>query len=70
MELGKILKIIAVAATLGLFAQPAFATNKDRSKRAEPAPACTDAGKPASRSMSESTPQRKTDCPRTRRILM
>jgi uncharacterized membrane protein YebE (DUF533 family) len=70
MGIGKILKFGLVAATLGVVAQPAYANNKDRAKRADPAPACTDACKPAIRSMSETTPQRKSDCPRTRRILM
>jgi hypothetical protein len=70
MGLGKILKFVLVAITLGVVAQPAFANNKDRTKRTEAAPACTDACKPVVRSMSESTPQRKNDCPRTRRILM
>jgi hypothetical protein len=70
MELGKFLKTGLAVAALSVVAQPAYANNKDRSKRAEPAAGCTDTCKPIIRSMSESTPQRKSDCPRTRRILM
>jgi hypothetical protein len=70
MRSRKILKFAAITATFTIVAQTAFANNKDRTKRAETAPVCTDAGKKVIRSMSESTPQRKTDCPRTRRILM
>jgi hypothetical protein len=68
--MGNFLKLGLVAATLGVVAQPAYANNKDRAKRAEPAAGCSDVCKPIIRSMSESTPQRKSDCPRTRRILM
>jgi hypothetical protein len=70
MRMGKVITFGMVAASLSLFAQPAFANNKDKTKRAETPAGCTESCKPAVRSMSESTPQRKSDCPRTRRILM
>jgi hypothetical protein len=70
MKLGNFLKLAIVAATLSVVAQPAFANNKDRTKRNETAQGCNEGCKPAVRSMSESTPQRKQDCPKTRRILM
>jgi hypothetical protein len=72
MRLGIGLKIGLMAATLCIAAQPAAANNKDKSKRAEPAASnnTPDACKPAVRSMSESTPVRRSDCARTRRILM
>jgi hypothetical protein len=60
---------LIVAATL-IVAQPALASNKERNKRADAATEASDACKTAVRSMSESTPQRKSDCPKTRRILM
>jgi hypothetical protein len=70
MRLGKYITFAAATAVLAVAAQPVAAQNKDRNKRpdaqAEPADAC----KPAVRSMSESTPQRKNDCQKTRRILM
>jgi hypothetical protein len=71
MKLGKSGYRIALgAAILGIAAQPALASNKDKPKRSEQAAACNECCKPAVRSMSESTPVRKGDCPKTRRILM
>ncbi len=60
--------LIAVATMV--VAQPAFANNKDRTKRTDAQTDCAEARKQGVRSMSESTPQRKNDCPKTRRILM
>jgi hypothetical protein len=55
---------------LGLSAQPALANNKDRAKRTDANTPCAECCKPSVRSMSESTPMRKGDCPKARRILM
>jgi hypothetical protein len=55
---------------LGIVSQPAFANNKEKAKRAEPVTACNDCCRPAVRSMSESTPVRKGECAKVRRILM
>ena len=59
-----------IATATMVVAQPAFANNKDRNKRSDAATEAIEACKTAVRSMSESTPQRKNDCPKTRRILM
>jgi hypothetical protein len=53
---------------MALAAQPAMANTKDRTKR--DAASCTDCCKPVVRSMSETTPTRKSECPKARRILM
>ncbi len=71
VRMGKFLSIAVAAGAMVAAAQPAYANSKDRGKRSDTlAAGCTDACKPGIRSMSESTPSRKTDCPRTRRILM
>lgn len=70
MKRGRYPAIGLLLASACLFAQPAFANNKDRTKRADAPAGCTESCKPAIRPMSESTPVRKNDCPRTRRILM
>lgn len=71
MRTGKFIAFTMVAATLSVVAQPAFANNKDRARRGESASSgCSDACRPAVRSMSESTPMRKNDCTKVRRILM
>ena len=70
MRMGKSSVWALIAAATMVVAQPAFANNKDRSKRADAAAEASEACKTAVRSMSESTPQRKSDCPKTRRILM
>jgi hypothetical protein len=53
-----------------IVAQPAFANNKERNKRTDAQTECSEARKSGVRSMSESTPQRKNECPKVRRILM
>jgi hypothetical protein len=70
MRLGILTKTGLAAATLSLLAQPVMADNRDRSKRTESATPANEACKPAVRSMSESTPSRRNDCPKVRRILM
>ena len=70
MRMGKTTAWAFIAAATMIVAQPAFASNKDRNKRGDTATDASEACKTAVRSMSESTPQRKTDCPKTRRILM
>ncbi len=70
MRMGKATAWALIAAATMIVAQPVFANNKDRSKRADVATEASEACKVAIRSMSESTPQRKNDCPKTRRILM
>jgi hypothetical protein len=70
MRMGKTTAWCLLAAATMVVAQPAFANNKDRTKRADAQTECSEARKTAVRSMSESTPQRKSDCPKTRRILM
>jgi hypothetical protein len=71
MRMGKFAftALLAVAA-LGLASQPAHANAKDRAKRADTPTGCTETCRPVIRSMSETTPARKTDCPKVRRILM
>ena len=71
MRMGK----SCVRATLAMMllvaaAVPALADNKDRNKRSDTNAPCTECCKPSVRSMSESTPLRKGDCPKARRILM
>jgi hypothetical protein len=63
-------KIGLLAAMLGTAATPAVANNKEKQKRTEPAAVQPENCKPAVRPMSESTPARKNECVRTRRILM
>ena len=70
MRLGKFVTFGVAAAVLGLAAYPASAQVKDRNKRPDAQTDGSDACKAAIRSMSESTPQRKNDCQKTRRILM
>jgi hypothetical protein len=70
MRLGKFITFGIAVSMLGLAAQPASAQVKDRNKRPDAQTEATDACKPAIRSMSESTPQRKNDCQKARRILM
>jgi hypothetical protein len=71
MRVRKFISFAVAAATLSVVAQPAFANNKDRTKRAESASSgCNETCRPAVRSMSESTPMRKNDCTKVRRILM
>ena len=70
MRMGKTAAWALIAAATMIVAQPAFASNKERNKRSDAAPEASEACKSAVRSMSESTPQRKNDCPKTRRILM
>ena len=70
MRTGKNIAWGVIAAAAMIVAQPAFANNKERSKRSETQSEINESCKTAVRSMSESTPQRKTDCPKTRRILM
>ena len=70
MRMGKSTAWALIAAATMIVAQPAFANNKDRNKRSDAATEASEACKTAVRSMSESTPQRKSDCPKTRRILM
>jgi hypothetical protein len=62
--------IIIGAMMLGIAAQPAFANNKEKVKRPEVQAPCTECCKPAVRSMSETTPTRKNECAKIRRILM
>ena len=70
MRMGKSTAWALIAAATMIVAQPAFASNKERNKRADVAAEVGEACKTAVRSMSESTPQRKSDCPKIRRILM
>lgn len=70
MRTGKSIGFLVVVASLGFATQPAYANSKDKTKRVEASTGCTESCKPAIRSMSESTPMRKTDCPKIRRILM
>jgi hypothetical protein len=71
MRMGKIFFLGLVATSLAVVIHhPASASNKDRTKRAEPQSSCSDSCKPVVRSMFESRPIRKNDCPRARRILM
>jgi hypothetical protein len=70
MRMGKSTAWALIAAATIIVAQPAFANNKDRNKRIETGAEVSESCKAAIRSMSESTPQRKSDCPKTRRILM
>jgi hypothetical protein len=70
MRMGKITAWSMIAAATMIIAQPAFANNKDRIKRTDAQSECSDGRKTPVRSMSESTPQRKSDCPKARRILM
>ena len=60
--------LIAVAAMI--VAQPVLANNKERIKRVDATAEASENCKSAVRSMSESTPQRKSVCPKIRRILM
>lgn len=60
---------IAIA-IMALVAQPVAAQNKERNKRPDTQSEGSDVCKNAVRSMSESTPQRKSDCQKLRRILM
>ena len=69
MKMGKFTAWAMITAATILAAQPALA-NKDRSKRSETVAENSETCKIAIRSMSEPTPQRKSDCPKTRRILM
>ena len=69
MKMGKFAAWAMIAAATIVVAQPALA-NKDRSKRSEAVAEISETCKTAIRSMSEPTPQRKSDCPKTRRILM
>lgn len=69
MRLGKFSAFGAIAAMASMAAAPAYADNKDKAKRTE-TPASGEACKPAVKPMSESTPVRKNDCQKTRRILM
>jgi hypothetical protein len=62
--------VAIVGMTLALVAQPAIANNKDKTKRAEPQPSCTDCCRPVVKPMSETTPARKNECVKVRRILM
>jgi hypothetical protein len=66
----KAFKLVVAAALLGVAASPALANNKDRNKRTDANTPCAECCKPSVRPMSESTPARKNDCPKTRRILM
>jgi hypothetical protein len=70
MRMKKITALGLIAAATMIVAQPAFANNKERTKRTDAQSECAEARKQGVRSMSESTPQRKNDCPKTRRILM
>ena len=70
MRMGKFTAWALIAGATMVVAQPAFASSKDRNKRADAAAEIGETCKTAVRSMSESTPQRKSDCPKTRRILM
>jgi hypothetical protein len=70
MRTGKNTAWALIAIATMIVAQPAFANNKERSKRTDVQTENNDSCKTAVRSMSESTPQRKNDCPKTRRILM
>ena len=70
MRAGKFTTWGLLTAATFIVAQPAFASNKDRNKRADAAAEAGESCRTAVRSMSESTPQRKNDCPKTRRILM
>jgi hypothetical protein len=70
MRMGKFTAWSMIAAASVIVAQPAFANNKERSKRADAAVEASENCKTAVRSMSESTPQRKSECQKTRRILM
>lgn len=70
MRSGKNIAWGIIAAAAMVVAQPAFANNKERGKRTEAQSEINESCKTAVRSMSESTPQRKNDCPKTRRILM
>ncbi len=70
MRAGSFIAFHAALGLIALAAQPASAQNKERNKRPDVQSEVTDACKPAIRSMSESTPQRKTDCQKARRILM
>jgi hypothetical protein len=70
MKMGKTTVWWMIAAATMILAQPAFANNKDRAKRTDAQAECSDGRKTPVRSMSESTPQRKSECPKARRILM
>ena len=70
MRIGKFVVLWSLAVMTLVVAHPAFANNKDRTKRTDAQTECNEPRKSTVRSMSESTPQRKNDCPKTRRILM